>query len=166
MVYDLPTTVQHLSQIYDKYTIDDKRYELKYLSLCQSWNMEQWEVRLIVKCKPRDFERKSSLVLGEYNYYGPFKLFEKLNQAINEDTSSMPEEDFFQTNEDSKLPELTPHEKLILKLDAKKLRTDRKDLFWNLIYRFKTDKRDFKFVLPYKDELDDSNDGKIYYVLI
>lgn len=38
-------------------------------------------------------------------------------------------------------------------LDPKRVRLERPQLFWNLVYRFTLDDLDFTFMLPYKDEL-------------
>lgn len=65
-----------------------------------------------------------SEVVGEFEYFPPFTLFGQLCEYIQNDV-----------------------------IIPQQLRRDNETLFWNLLFRFKCDQIDFRFMLPYEKDL-------------
>lgn len=69
-------------------------------------------------------------IVGNFDYYPPFTLFDKLWKYIKNEV-----------------------------IIPQQLRRDNECLFWNLLFRFKSDQIDYRFMLPYeKDLIENDND--------
>lgn len=106
--------------------------------------------------------RKSDQTPSEFvvdlNYLPPFNLYNELEHYIKKSQSDS-EQRSSERGECNKFLEMYQKfsgsglENNWLMLDVINLRLSKPELFWNLIYRFHTDNRDFAFLLPYEMDM-------------
>lgn len=97
---------------------------------------------------------------AEYHYFGPFTLLEKLKLLHKNELPSLTlrknTSDSFKIS--GLLNEINPsvNTSKVLQFDVKKLFSDHKELFWNLVYRFISDGKDYYFMIPYEADFIES----------
>lgn len=98
--------------------------------------------------------------VGEYSYLGPFMLFSKLRE-LHENSLGPNGGDLSPwTGKSSQRITGLLHEiksdswiNRILQFDVMSLYTENKELFWNLVFRFIKEKRDYLFLFPYERDM-------------
>ena len=131
--YKSKETKEIVSKIVDKSRVmpheDQILAESKLIKICpkegdnQKHNFNIW---LEVSRKPTALMKsgEKSEPVGKFEYYPPFTLFDKIWGYIKNGI-----------------------------LIPQRLRRDKEDLFWNLIFRFRSDQIDYRFILPYEKDL-------------
>lgn len=103
--------------------------------------------------------------VGEFRYYGPFLLFSKLKKfQKNELTKTLSMNKQVSTTSlriNGLLQELTHSSGRLMQFDIMRLFYEHKDLFWNLIYRFTKDGRDYVFLLPYEVDIEEGSEDEV-----
>ena len=95
--------------------------------------------------------------VGEFELYGSFTLFKELYNIIEDFSGHNIKYNSLRTlgNNIQEIMEYSLDEKL-LQINVPDLRTKHEIIFWNLVHLFINDKIDYKFILPYKNDLLDS----------
>ena len=141
--------------------IEKEKQALSECTKCNSWRVKA--TIIIYRCLPTKNKVKTKYEkYAEYQYIGPFELFDRLKfQHKSESGLSTPKLKKKSTSESERisglLNEISPpwNSYKILQIDVRKLFTDQKEVFWNLIYRFVLEKRDYYFMLPYEADFED-----------
>jgi len=137
--------------------------EIDALSVWNQWKSCRLHVTLIIsRCKAFTSKYKKKFEkFTEIDYNGPFTLFGKLRNFHRNDLSKnnmgSPRLSPQSTKFRGLLHEINSskfHYKL-LQLDLKQLFWEYNDLYWNLVYRFIKDKKDYIFMLPYEVDIED-----------
>ena len=132
------------------------KQEERNFKSCISWDGKGFKFSIeILRAKSETSEKE---FVVDVEYYPPFKLFNELRNYILNDQMD-PSKRSSELWEDNKFIEAfnkrsdSHLETSILMMDVVNLRLARDKLFWNLVYRFNSDKRDFTFLLPYEMDL-------------
>ena len=135
------------------------------LTTCGKCSKSTLKVTLVIsKCKAFSTKRKRKFELfDEIRYSGSFSLFWKLrqfHQDKKQDSLSPKKSGSHSLKYNGVLKEISCFRQCskLLQLDIKQLFLESKELFWNLMYRFTKDKRDYIFMLPYETDILDVED--------
>lgn len=133
------------------------------LSVCKQCNSCRVKITLVItRCKAfiSKYKRKYEKVL-EIDYLGPFMLFSKLKKLQKNELNKVSSINKQMSSKSLRVSGLL-HEinsntcnYRLLQFDVVELFKDHKELFWNLIYRFTKDKRDYIFMLPYETDMEE-----------
>lgn len=135
--------------------------EKEALSKCPQCLRDTLKVTLIIsKCKVFSMNRKRKFEYhDEIKYSGSFSLFWKLREFHNEEVpqnrSSPKKSGSHSTKYNGVVKEISCFRQCskLLQLDVIQLFQQSKELFWNLMYRFIKDKKDYIFLLPYEADI-------------
>ena len=150
----------------DKFMIKLKaNKEKELLSTWIFWNNNRLKVVLVVsRCKDnRSKHKKKFEKFGEFDYYGPFTLFSKLKE-YHEGTFRFLESKHFNFSSAMRISGLLHDVNVsesnyrLLQFSVLALFNELHDLFWNLIFWFSKQKRDYLFILPYEIDLENQSD--------
>jgi hypothetical protein len=134
------------------------------LSVCTQWG--SWRVKstlLITRWKAliSKYKKKYEKFL-EIDYFGPFLLFSKLKKFQKLEynkAASLTKQNISSTSlrYSGILQEVNSSNwsYRLLQFDIKEMFLDHKELYWNLIYRFTKDKKDYVFMLPYEVDMEE-----------
>jgi hypothetical protein len=118
-----------------------------------SWEGRGFQFSIEIWRTKSDTSEKEFVV--DVEYYPPFTLFKELRNYILNDQMD-PKQRSSELGDDNKFLEAFNKisdlhlETSILIMDVANLRLAKPTLFWNLVYRFYSDRRDYTFLLPYE----------------
>ena len=137
--FDPKEVNQRLKTFLEENKPNNSEDEAEKLYTCDMCNKDKINIRLKVE-RRRKFTNSDWDEIAEIDFYPPFKLFEKLFEQIHK----YYKQDF---SEGSRATQNMKPEDVeeslgngLIKLDFKKIRTENKSLFWNLIFRFMLDR--------------------------
>lgn len=137
--------------------IDKVRKEVDTLSVCPQCKSCRLKVTLVInscRLNVSKYKQKYEKYL-EVEYFGPFTLFNKLRKFHKDELKGGSSKN--PTSRFSGLLNEIGHTNTnyrLLQLDLKEMFVQQKDLYWNLIFRFIKDHRDYAFILPYEADLE------------
>jgi hypothetical protein len=142
----------------DKVRITDKvKKEMELNSQCVQCGPSRVIVTLVVnRCRLNvsKYKQKYEKFL-KVDYYGPFTLFSKLRKFHeNELKSGNPKHPVRRRTGYLNEIGFNNSKYRLLQLDVKDMFMVHKELYWNLIYRFIKDHKDYSFILPYEVDLE------------
>ena len=137
------------------------------LSSCKNCNSCRVKATLYVsraRTNVSKFRRKFEK-FNEYNYLGVFELFDKLRRFHKNELSMFKSPKLKKQASNVRMSGVLNEINLpscnyrLLQFEVKTLFTDYKELFWNLIFRFKEDKKDYLFMLPYEVDMEEYSES-------
>ena len=139
--------------------------EKEQLSTWKFWGGSRVKTTLVVsKCKDGKINSKRKFEkFGEFEYYGPFTLFDKLKE-YHEGTFRFLESKHFNFSSAMRISgllndvDISESNYRLLQFNVITFFTELSDLYWNLIYWLSSKKRDYLFMLPYEIDLENQND--------
>ena len=133
--------------------------EYDILKTWSEWGSSRVKVTIIVA---KSISTSSKLnkkyeKVGEYNYFGPFMLFNKLRELHENNFNVYNSSNPISPKSSQRISGLLQEVKSdswtnrILQFDILNLFSENKELFWNLIFRFIKDNRDYLFYVSVRE---------------
>ena len=155
--------------------------ENELLKVCNQCGSARVKTNIIVsKSTSSNMKLKKRFIkIGEFNYIGPFSLFNKLKSFHENSFLALAEPGLRETSSQrisGILQEISSisWSKRILQFDIIRLYTEYSELFWNLAFLFTKENKEFTFLLPYEKDIEnfykqdensnsDNNDSPKFY---